>query len=110
MQHFKVPISPPRLPSKTSLQDLGGFENLRGLWFLGSKQFANTNFSAIAGLGFETQLGEAFPTPGIIFSDADNVIPEAVWISWTHDFSQVWMSCRTLLYGRLVQLDRSDRP
>ena len=29
----------------------------------------------------ETQLGEAFPTPGIIFSDADNVIPDAVWIS-----------------------------
>ncbi|MBW4583427.1 MAG: Uma2 family endonuclease [Tildeniella nuda ZEHNDER 1965/U140] len=29
----------------------------------------------------KTQLGEAFPTPGIIFSDADNVIPDAVWIS-----------------------------
>ncbi len=29
----------------------------------------------------ETQLGEAFPTPGIIFSDADNVIPDAIWIS-----------------------------
>lgn len=29
----------------------------------------------------ETQLGEALPTPGIIFSDADNVIPDAIWIS-----------------------------
>jgi Uma2 family endonuclease len=29
----------------------------------------------------ETQLGEVFPTPGIIFSDADNVIPDAIWIS-----------------------------
>lgn len=29
----------------------------------------------------KTQLGEAFPTPGIIFSDADNVIPDAMWIS-----------------------------
>ncbi len=29
----------------------------------------------------ETQLGEAFPNPGIIFSDADNVIPDAIWIS-----------------------------
>jgi Uma2 family endonuclease len=29
----------------------------------------------------ETQLGEAFPTPGILFSEADNVIPDAIWIS-----------------------------
>lgn len=29
----------------------------------------------------KTQLGEAFPNPGIIFSDADNVIPDAIWIS-----------------------------
>jgi Uma2 family endonuclease len=29
----------------------------------------------------ETQLGEVFPTPGVIFSDADNVIPDVVWIS-----------------------------
>ncbi len=29
----------------------------------------------------KTQLGEAFPTPGIVFSDADNVIPDAIWIS-----------------------------
>jgi Uma2 family endonuclease len=29
----------------------------------------------------ETQLGEAFPMPGIIFSDADNVSPDAIWIS-----------------------------
>ncbi|MBD1842889.1 Uma2 family endonuclease [Cyanobacteria bacterium FACHB-63] len=29
----------------------------------------------------ETHLGEAVPTPGVIFSDADNVIPDVVWIS-----------------------------
>ncbi|MEC4814858.1 MAG: Uma2 family endonuclease [Scytonema sp. PMC 1069.18] len=28
-----------------------------------------------------SQLGEAIPTPGIIFTDADNVIPDVVWIS-----------------------------
>ncbi len=27
-------------------------------------------------------LGEAIPTPGIIFTDADNVIPDVVWISY----------------------------
>ncbi|WNZ22518.1 Uma2 family endonuclease [Leptolyngbya sp. NK1-12] len=29
----------------------------------------------------ETGLGEATTTPGIIFSDADNVIPDVVWVS-----------------------------
>lgn len=29
----------------------------------------------------ETQLGEVFPNPGVIFSDADNVIPDVVWVS-----------------------------
>jgi Uma2 family endonuclease len=29
----------------------------------------------------ETQLGEVFPSPGIVFSEADNVIPDAIWIS-----------------------------
>lgn len=28
-----------------------------------------------------TQLGEAFPTPGVIFSGSDSVIPDAVWVS-----------------------------
>ena len=28
-----------------------------------------------------TQLGETVPTPSVIFSDADNVIPDVVWIS-----------------------------
>ncbi|MBD2777527.1 Uma2 family endonuclease [Iningainema tapete] len=27
-------------------------------------------------------LGEAIPTPGIIFTDADNVIPDVVWITY----------------------------
>lgn len=29
----------------------------------------------------ETSLGEAVQTPGVIFTDADNVIPDVVWIS-----------------------------
>jgi len=29
----------------------------------------------------ESQLGEVFPTPGVIFSEADNVIPDVIWIS-----------------------------
>ncbi|MGG6264014.1 Uma2 family endonuclease [Leptolyngbya sp. AN03gr2] len=29
----------------------------------------------------ETGLGEAFPTPGVIFSEADSVIPDLVWVS-----------------------------
>lgn len=28
-----------------------------------------------------TQLGEPFPTPGLIFSDVDSVIPDVVWMS-----------------------------
>ena len=28
-----------------------------------------------------TDLGKTVPTPGVIFSDADNVIPDLVWIS-----------------------------
>lgn len=30
----------------------------------------------------ETKVGEATTTPGIIFSDANNVIPDVVWISY----------------------------
>lgn len=30
----------------------------------------------------ETELGEATTTPGIIFSEADNVIPDVVWASY----------------------------
>ncbi len=29
----------------------------------------------------QSQLGEAIPTPGVIFGEADNVIPDVVWIS-----------------------------
>jgi Uma2 family endonuclease len=28
-----------------------------------------------------SQLGEAVPTPGLIFNEADNVIPDVIWIS-----------------------------
>jgi Uma2 family endonuclease len=29
-----------------------------------------------------SQLGETVPTPGVIFDDADNVIPDVVWMSY----------------------------
>lgn len=29
----------------------------------------------------ETELGEVFPTPGVIFSEADSVISDVVWVS-----------------------------
>ncbi len=36
--------------------------------------------SELRGWSLKTGLGEAVATPGIIFSDADNVIPDVVWI------------------------------
>jgi Uma2 family endonuclease len=38
-------------------------------------------YSALDGWSLETQLGETSFGPGLIFSDADNVIPDVVWIS-----------------------------
>jgi Uma2 family endonuclease len=35
----------------------------------------------LQGWSDETQLGEVFPAPGLVFSEADNVIPDAIWIS-----------------------------
>ena len=29
----------------------------------------------------QNQSGQAIPTPGVIFTDADNVIPDVVWVS-----------------------------
>jgi Uma2 family endonuclease len=38
-------------------------------------------YSLLNAWSAQTQLGETVPTPGIIFADADNVIPDLVWIS-----------------------------
>jgi Uma2 family endonuclease len=38
-------------------------------------------YASIFNWSEKTNLGQPFMTPGIIFSDADNVIPDVVWIS-----------------------------
>jgi Uma2 family endonuclease len=38
-------------------------------------------FAALQSWSDESGLGQASPTPGIIFSDTDNVVPDVVWIS-----------------------------
>ena len=38
-------------------------------------------YAELRAWSLETGLGEAVMTPGLIFSDADNVIPDVVWIS-----------------------------
>ncbi|MER3435840.1 MAG: hypothetical protein C4288_21275 [Leptolyngbya sp. ERB_1_1] len=38
-------------------------------------------YSALDRWSLETQLGEASSNPGLIFGEADNVIPDVVWIS-----------------------------
>ena len=45
------------------------------------QQVAGKIFSALDAWSGESRLGEAIPSPGIIPSDADNVIPDVVWIS-----------------------------
>jgi Uma2 family endonuclease len=42
---------------------------------------SNRISSALDAWSVETGLGETVPAPGVIFSDADNVIPDVVWIS-----------------------------
>jgi Uma2 family endonuclease len=45
-------------------------------------QKALTNTSAeLRNWSYSTGLGETVSTPGVIFTDADNVIPDVVWIS-----------------------------
>jgi len=44
------------------------------------KAIANTA-AELRDWSLATQLGETVPTPGLIFTDADNVIPDVVWIS-----------------------------
>lgn len=45
----------------------------------------------------QSKLGEATTTPGIIFSDADNVIPDVVWVS--HDRLAILLDAAEHLTG-----------
>ncbi|MBE9008845.1 Uma2 family endonuclease [Pseudanabaenaceae cyanobacterium LEGE 13415] len=47
----------------------------------GHQKAINRAANALDDWSVETGLGEAVPNPGIVFSDADNVIPDVVWIS-----------------------------
>ena len=47
----------------------------------GHQKAANRIANALDTWSLNTELGETVPTPGIIFTDADNVIPDVVWIS-----------------------------
>ena len=47
----------------------------------GHQKASTRAVNALDSWSVETGLGEAVATPGIIFTDADNVIPDLVWIS-----------------------------
>ena len=44
-------------------------------------QVSGKSFSALDDWSVTSQLGQAIPAPGIVPSDADNVIPDVVWVS-----------------------------
>lgn len=45
------------------------------------EQTSGLIFAALQSWSEESGLGQASPTPGVIFGDVDNVIPDVVWIS-----------------------------
>lgn len=45
------------------------------------EQTAGLIFAALQAWSERSGLGQASPTPGIIFDDVDNVIPDVVWVS-----------------------------
>ncbi|MEH2433944.1 MAG: Uma2 family endonuclease [Nostoc sp.] len=47
----------------------------------GHQKASGNIYAELRTWSFSTGLGEAVPTPGIIFTDADNVIPDVVWVS-----------------------------
>jgi Uma2 family endonuclease len=47
----------------------------------GHQKASGNTHAELRNWSIETGLGEAVQAPGIIFSDADNVIPDVVWIS-----------------------------
>ncbi|MDB9528544.1 Uma2 family endonuclease [Oscillatoria sp. CS-180] len=47
----------------------------------GHQKACGNTYAELRNWSITTDLGEAVATPGIIFSDADNVIPDVVWIS-----------------------------
>jgi Uma2 family endonuclease len=48
---------------------------------IGHQGTAGRIYARLLAWSEETGLGEPFMTPGVIFTDADNVIPDVVWIS-----------------------------
>lgn len=47
----------------------------------GHQKASGNAYAELRDWSIETGLGEAVQAPGVIFSDADNVIPDVVWIS-----------------------------
>ncbi|MBE9067536.1 Uma2 family endonuclease [Leptolyngbya cf. ectocarpi LEGE 11479] len=47
----------------------------------GHQKACGNAYAELRDWSVETSLGEAVQAPGVIFSDADNVIPDVVWIS-----------------------------
>jgi Uma2 family endonuclease len=47
----------------------------------GHQKATGNIYAELRAWSLSTGLGEAVPTPGIIFTDADNVIPDVVWVS-----------------------------
>ncbi|MEH1900447.1 MAG: Uma2 family endonuclease [Nostoc sp.] len=49
--------------------------------YWGHQKATGNIYAELRTWSISTGLGEAVPTPGIIFTDADNVIPDVVWVS-----------------------------
>ncbi len=47
----------------------------------GHQEVAGNAYTALKNWSRQTGLGKTVPAPGIIFTDADNVIPDVVWVS-----------------------------
>lgn len=47
----------------------------------GHQKASGNSYAELRAWSISSGLGEAVQTPGIIFSDADNVIPDVVWVS-----------------------------
>jgi Uma2 family endonuclease len=47
----------------------------------GHQKATGNIYAELRSWSLSTGLGEAVPTPGIIFTNADNVIPDVVWVS-----------------------------
>lgn len=86
------PITDPRLRWITADLDLlpdssNRYEIIDGALLVtraphwGHQKASGNTHSELRNWSIDTGLGEAVQAPGILFSDADNVIPDVVWIS-----------------------------